>query len=272
MVSRFKISSCALPCSPNATGNNHSMGWSSFQFCPIQTHDCFQKKVGANTILGWLDSFNILCSRPGLWIEALQKVCIHGAGYHALCQHFRTKNTFSANIAPACKGKNNSNDHAMYINSWNVQGLSHAGENMWYMHFWASKRHVEPDTTTRIFSLEQTNGERNPKTNAAYGQHANSIMHACMHACMFVSIYLSMYLCIYVSMYLCLYVCVYVCLSVSVSVSVSVSASVSVSVCVYVCMHAWMDGQMDELMDACMHWFGLVWYGMVWHGIVWYGM
>jgi len=70
------------------------------------------------------------------------------------------------------------------------------------MHFWASKRHVEPDTTTRIFSLEQTNGERNPKTNAAYGQHANSIMHACM----FVSIYVSMYLCIYVSMYLCLYV------------------------------------------------------------------
>ena len=79
-------------------------------------------------------------------------------------------------------------------------------KKIWYMHFWASKRHVEPDTTTRIFSLEQTNGERNPKTNAAYGQHANSIMHACMHVCLYLCIYVSMYLCIYVSMYLCLYV------------------------------------------------------------------
>ena len=128
MVSNFKISSCALPCSPNATGNNHSMGWFSIPILSNPNAWLFPKKIGANTILGWLDSFNILCSRPGLWIEALQKVCIHGAGYYALCQHFRTKNTFSANIAPAGKGKNNSNDHAMYINSWKVQGLSHAGE------------------------------------------------------------------------------------------------------------------------------------------------
>ena len=87
----FKISSRALSCSPNVRRNRHSKFVQSKRMI-------VSKKNGASTFLGWSDWWKI---RPGLWIEALQKVCIHGAGYYALCQHLRARNTFFADIARA---------------------------------------------------------------------------------------------------------------------------------------------------------------------------